>query len=137
MSSIQNLHDNPLTDTGRNDTLPSPVHSMPVDDQASAPLVLLLASGAGLAVASLYYSQPMLGILATDMGASTQDIGLVPTLTQLGYALGILLLAPLGDRHDRRQIILIKAILLVASLLACPLRPHWPLQHGVAKWLAP
>ena len=123
MSSIQNLHDNPLTDTGRNDTLPSPVHSMPVDDQASAPLVLLLASGAGLAVASLYYSQPMLGILATDMGASTQDIGLVPTLTQLGYALGILLLAPLGDRHDRRQIILIKAILLVASLLATAFAP--------------
>ncbi|RIX46883.1 MAG: MFS transporter [Rhodocyclales bacterium GT-UBC] len=86
-------------------------------------LVLLLAAGAGLAVASLYYSQPMLGILGADIGASERAVGLVPTLTQLGYALGILLLAPLGDRHDRRNIILIKAALLVAALLLGGLAP--------------
>ena len=86
-------------------------------------LVLLLASGAGLSVASLYYSQPMLGILAADIGVSAVNIGFVPTLTQLGYALGILLLAPLGDRHDRRNIILIKAALLVMSLLAAAISP--------------
>jgi len=44
---------------------------------------------------------------------------MVPMLTQAGYALGILLLAPLGDRHDRRTIILIKGLLLVAALLLC------------------
>lgn len=87
------------------------------------PLVLLLASGAGLAVASIYYSQPMLGELAADMGASTSTVGLVPTLTQLGYALGILLLAPLGDRYDRRRIILLKATALVAALLAAAAAP--------------
>ncbi|MBK1891727.1 MFS transporter [Undibacterium sp. 14-3-2] len=86
--------------------------------QPSSSLVLLLASGAGLSVASLYYSQPMLGTLAKDIGVSDVNIGFVPTLTQLGYALGILLLAPLGDRHDRRQIILIKLALLVLALLA-------------------
>lgn len=84
----------------------------------SLPLTLLLAAGAGLAVASLYYSQPMLGVLGADIGASDQAVGLVPTLTQLGYAMGILLLAPLGDRFDRRRIILIKAAVLVAALLA-------------------
>ena len=83
----------------------------------SLPLTLLLAAGAGLAVASLYYSQPMLGVLGADIGASDQAVGLVPTLTQLGYAMGILLLAPLGDRFDRRRIILIKAAVLVAALL--------------------
>ncbi|MGT2490401.1 MFS transporter [Cupriavidus basilensis] len=83
-----------------------------------ARLVLLLAAGAGLAVASLYYSQPMLGVLGPDIGASDWAVGLVPTLTQLGYALGILLLAPLGDRHDRRRIILAKAAVLSAALLA-------------------
>lgn len=88
------------------------------DQQPAPALVLLLASGAGLSVASLYYSQPMLGILAADIGAGSAAIGFVPTLTQLGYALGILLLAPLGDKHDRRQIILIKAALLVVALLA-------------------
>lgn len=83
-----------------------------------ARLVLLLAAGAGLAVASLYYSQPMLGVLGPDIGASDWAVGLVPTLTQLGYALGILLLAPLGDRYDRRRIVLAKAAVLSAALLA-------------------
>ncbi len=88
-----------------------------------APLILLLATGAGLSVASLYYSQPMLGVLGADIHASDRMIGLVPTLTQLGYALGILLLAPLGDRYDRRTIILIKAGLLALALLSSGLAP--------------
>jgi predicted MFS family arabinose efflux permease len=82
-----------------------------------ARLVLLLAAGAGLSVASLYYSQPMLGIMAPELGASNAAVGFVPTLTQLGYALGILLLAPLGDRFDRRRIILAKAVALGVALL--------------------
>lgn len=88
-----------------------------------ASLVLLLASGAGFAVASLYYSQPMLGILGADIHASDRMIGLIPTLTQLGYALGILLLVPLGDRYDRRTIILIKSGLLSLALLFSGLAP--------------
>ncbi|MDN0085694.1 MFS transporter [Crenobacter sp. SG2305] len=86
-------------------------------------LILLMAMGAGLSVAALYYSQPMLGVLAGDIGASGRATGLVPTLTQLGYALGILLLAPLGDRHDRRTIMLIKAGLLILALLLAGLSP--------------
>jgi predicted MFS family arabinose efflux permease len=86
-------------------------------------LALLLATGAGLGVASIYYAQPMLGVLGEDTGASAQTLGLVPTLTLLGYALGILLTSPLGDRHDRRTLILIKVVLLVASLLAAAMSP--------------
>jgi predicted MFS family arabinose efflux permease len=89
----------------------------------SGGLTLLLATGAGLGVASIYYSQPMLAVLGADTGASTQALGLVPTMTLLGYALGILLTAPLGDRQDRRTLILIKVALLVASLLAATLSP--------------
>lgn len=95
-----------------------------------APLILLMATGAGLAVASLYYSQPMLALLGADIHASDRMIGWVPTLTQLGYALGILLLAPLGDRYDRRTIILVKAALLVLALLGSGLAP------GIASLLA-
>jgi predicted MFS family arabinose efflux permease len=79
---------------------------------------MLMAAGAGLGAASLYYSQPMLGSLSADLGVSYREIGWIPTLTQLGYALGILLLIPLGDRHDRRQIILIKSVLLALALVA-------------------
>jgi predicted MFS family arabinose efflux permease len=92
----------------------APQHADPV---LSPSLILLLAAGAGLSVASLYYSQPMLGVLADDIGASERTVGMVPMLTQLGYALGILLLAPLGDRFDRRRIILIKAAVLTVALL--------------------
>lgn len=92
----------------------------------SAALLLLLATAAGVSVASLYYSQPMLGVLGADMQAPGSTVGWVPTLTQLGYALGILLLAPLGDRFDRRRIILIKAGALVLTLLASGLAPNMP-----------
>ena len=84
-------------------------HDTPVTQPPGLALVGLLATGAGLAVAALYYSQPMLGELGADLGATARQIGLVPTLTQLGYAAGIFLLAPLGDRFDRRRIVLAKA----------------------------
>jgi predicted MFS family arabinose efflux permease len=90
------------------------------------PRVLLLATGAGLAVASLYYSHPMLPVIAAGIGTSTRAAGWIPTLTQLGYAMGILLLAPLGDRYDRRRIILLKAGALAASLGLAAVAPSLP-----------
>ncbi|WP_377157344.1 MFS transporter [Roseateles sp. UC29_93] len=89
----------------------------------SAPLIVLLAASAGLGAASLYYSQPILAPLAEDLHASTAGIGAVPMLTQLGYAAGILLLTPLGDRFDRRKVILTKFVLLIATLLLCGFAP--------------
>ena len=84
----------------------------------SQSLVLLLSAAAGLSVASIYYCQPMLGVLGADLKVGTTEVGQLPTLTQLGYALGIVLLAPLGDRFDRRRIILIKAAMLTVALMA-------------------
>jgi predicted MFS family arabinose efflux permease len=97
-------------------------HNQPAADMPGA-LVLLLAAGAGLAAAALYYAQPMLGVLASEFNASPVAIGLVPTLTQLGYALGLILLAPLGDRFDRRRIILGKAAILCVALLTAAAAP--------------
>ena len=111
MSAIQSTHD----------------ASPNVVTAPALPLVGLLAAGAGLAVAALYYSQPMLGELGADLGASARQIGLVPTLTQLGYAAGIFLLAPMGDRYDRRRIILAKAAALVVALLAAGAASSIPL----------
>jgi len=89
----------------------------------STSLTFLLAAGTGLTVAALYYSQPTLGVLAGDLHASSRDVGWIPTLTQLGYAIGLLLLAPLGDRYDRRNIIVIKALILSAALLLTGFAP--------------
>ena len=110
MSSIQSTHESRSIGTAARDGLP-------------ASLVLLLATSAGLSVASLYYAQPMLGVLGAEIGASSRAVGLMPTLTQLGYALGILLLAPLGDRYDRRRIIVAKAAVLCAALLVAGAAP--------------
>ena len=95
----------------------------PVPGAVPGPIILLFAAGAGLAVATLYYNQPMLAVIGAGLGASARAVGWVPTLTQLGYALGILLLAPLGDRHDRRTVILLKGLALVAALLGAAAAP--------------
>ncbi|MCE1193438.1 MAG: MFS transporter [Acidovorax sp.] len=86
-------------------------------------LVGLLATGAGLGAATLYFSQPLLGLMASSLGSTPTAVGAVPTLTQLGYALGILLLAPLGDRWDRRLLIGGKAVGLALALAWCALAP--------------
>lgn len=86
-------------------------------------LLFLLAMGAGLSVASLYYSQPLLGALEAELHGAAGEVGWVPTLTQLGYALGILFFAPLGDRFDRRRIIVVKLLALALTLLASALVP--------------
>jgi len=99
------------------------VHARP---HLSSSLTFLLAGATGLTVAALYYSQPTLGVLAGDLHASPREIGWIPTLTQLGYALGLLLLAPLGDRFDRRNIILLKAVILCAALLLTAFAPGLP-----------
>lgn len=85
--------------------------------------MVLFAIGAALAVATLYYNQPMLAEIATSYHAPASVVGVIPMLTQLGYALGILLLAPLGDRYDRRAVILAKAIALLLVLVGAALAP--------------
>nr|WP_237712961.1 MFS transporter [Serratia sp. M24T3] len=87
-------------------------------------MVFTLAAGAGLSVASIYYCQPMLSIMGPSLNATLTETGMVPTLTQIGYALGILLLVPLGDRFDRRRIILLKSLLLAVALLICGFAPN-------------
>jgi predicted MFS family arabinose efflux permease len=84
-------------------------------------LVSLLAVGAGFGVASIYYSQPILSLLAVAMHASDHVIASIPTVTQLGYAMGILFLIPLGDTYDRRVMILTKAAILTLALTLCGL----------------
>ncbi|MCA1929944.1 MFS transporter [Rheinheimera sp.] len=85
--------------------------------------IFTLATGTGLSVATIYYNQPLLGLMAQDLQANVSSTGFVPTFTQIGYALGILLLVPLGDKFNRRYIILLKSLLLSLALLLCSLMP--------------
>lgn len=82
-------------------------------------VIFVLALGAGFSVAAIYYAQPLLPLIGQDLHLNINGMGLVPTLTQAGYALGILFLLPLGDRYDRRSLILLKSLSLAVLLLAC------------------
>src|SRR4051794_13016770 len=57
-------------------------------------LATTMAIGSGLAVANLYYNQPMLADMARTLQVTPHKIGLVATFTQIGYAMGMLLFVP-------------------------------------------
>lgn len=79
-------------------------------------LVLLFAAASGLSVANVYYAQPLLDALARDFGISHAAVGSVITATQIGCAVALLLLVPLGDRVDRRRLMAAQLLALVAAL---------------------
>ncbi|HBM3277720.1 TPA: MFS transporter [Klebsiella oxytoca] len=93
----------------------------PLTSRAAGWVIFILALGAGFSVAAIYYAQPLLPLMGANLHLSVEGMGLVPTLTQAGYALGILFLLPLGDRHDRRKLILMKSAALAFLLLLCSL----------------
>lgn len=88
---------------------------MTTDHSMSTGRTLLFAVAGGAAVGNLYWSQPLLDDIASSLGTSASLAGLLVTLTQVGYALGILLVVPLGDVLDRRRLI---PWVLVASAVA-------------------
>lgn len=89
---------------------------------------LAMAIACGATAANIYYNQPMLGIMEAAFPGQAAVTGLVPTATQLGFAVGLLLLVPLGDRLERQGLILIQLAALSLSLAAAALAPDaWSL----------
>ena len=89
-----------------------------------APRVLAaMAVAAGVVAANVWYNQPMLGLIARDLHASSGQVAMIPTATQIGFGIGILLLLPLGDRMDRRRLILRQFAGLTLALVAASLAP--------------
>ncbi|MDF2000169.1 MFS transporter [Peribacillus frigoritolerans] len=86
-------------------------------------MALLFATACGMAVANIYYAQPLLDSLATEFGIAHSSIGIIITITQLCYALGLLLLVPLGDLLNRRRLIIGQMLLSVLSLIVVGIAP--------------
>ncbi|MBF9130543.1 MFS transporter [Plantactinospora sp. S1510] len=86
-------------------------------------LTFLFAVAAGAAIANLYWAQPLLGFIAADLHAGTATAGWLVTATQVGYAVGVLLLVPLGDVLDRRRFVPVMLLTSAAALLLCALAP--------------
>jgi len=79
--------------------------------------VLLMAFATGVAVASNYYAQPLLHTVAGEFDVSFARAGTVVTVAQLSYALGLILLVPLGDLFERRRLIVVMSLLSAAGLV--------------------
>ena len=80
-------------------------------------LVALFACACGLSVANVYYAQPLLDALAADFTISHAAVGGIITGTQIGSALALLFLVPLGDQLDRRRLTLVQTVALIGALV--------------------
>ncbi|KEQ24448.1 MFS transporter [Paenibacillus tyrfis] len=104
-------------------TAEMPQGPLAAEEPASAPamsrsVALLFAIACGLAVANIYYAQPLLDSMASELGIDRAAVGIVITATQIFYALGLLMLVPLGDLVNRRKLIVGQMLLSVLALLA-------------------
>lgn len=87
-------------------------------------MVLLFAIAAGLAVANVYYAQPMLHLMAAEFGIPKGSAGIIVTVTQIGYGFGLLLIVPLGDVLNRRKLISGQMLLSVLALILIGFAHH-------------
>ncbi|WP_420833050.1 MFS transporter [Shimazuella soli] len=78
---------------------------------------VLLAIACGLAVANIYYAHPLLDSIANDFHIHPSTIGMVITVTQVFYAVGLIFLVPLGDLINPRRLILSQMVLMCATLV--------------------
>lgn len=95
-----------------------------IDKGISAGLTILLATACGIIVANLYYAQPLVGLISTAIGLSTSSAGLIVTLTQIGYVVGLLFLVPLGDIVENRKLVVISLLLSAVALTATVFVKH-------------
>ncbi len=105
---------------------PLTVPSHPAEEGPPRRLIVLLAVACGLTVANLYYAQPLLSELRGTFGISAVTAGGLITATQLGYALGLLLLVPLGDFVETRRLATVLLTATVVALVAGGTAPDFP-----------
>ncbi|WP_394815791.1 MFS transporter [Streptomyces gibsoniae] len=80
-----------------------------------------------MTVANLYYAQPLLSSLRDVFHISTAAAGLLITLTQVGYVIGMLFLVPLGDRLEKRRLVTVLLAVTTLALVAAGLATGFPM----------
>ncbi|WP_304133509.1 MFS transporter [Mesonia mobilis] len=93
------------------------------EQKLSNSLLYVMAVGAGLVVANNYYNQPLLNLMAKSFQVSEAAVSNIPLFTQLGYAFGLLFIIPLGDKFNRKKLILFDFIAIISSLLIAAISP--------------
>lgn len=87
-------------------------------------LLLLISVACGLCAGGNYFNQPLLSSIATDYGISAVSAALTVTLAQVSYAAGLMFLVPLGDRFERRRLIVTMLLLMALGHLICAVAPN-------------
>ena len=88
-------------------------------------LIIMLAVASGMAVGNLYWAQPLLAQITHGFGIDTAQGGFLIMATQIGYALGLFFIVPLGDVLHRRKLIFTMMLLTVIALIAVSLAPSF------------
>ncbi|CAM2159939.1 MFS transporter [Paraburkholderia tropica] len=84
-------------------------------------LIALFAFSCGAIVANLYYAQPIIELIAPSLHMTGGAASLIVSLTQIGYALGLFFIVPLGDLLENRRLMIVTALVSIASLIAASL----------------
>lgn len=100
----------------------------------SGKLVIIMAVASGVSVANIYYNQPILKDIAVSFGAEESKAGIVSMLTQVGYGCGLFFLVPLGDKVNRKKLVII--LLALLSLVCAGLTVTTSLQQVYALSVA-
>lgn len=90
----------------------------------------LMTIASGVVVGNNYYNQPLLGLMAKDFGVNENTISSIAMLTQVGFAMGLLFIVPLGDMFKRKRLILWDFLFIILSLVGMTLAPS-------VAWLLP
>jgi predicted MFS family arabinose efflux permease len=108
--------------------LPPPANSG--SDRLDRRLVALFAITTGVAVANIYYVQPLIDVIAEAFHVSDAGAGLLVALSQLGYLIGLAFLVPLGDLIERRRLIASMLLLAAVAAAACAAAPTFAALAG-------
>ncbi|MEK5278822.1 MULTISPECIES: MFS transporter [Paenibacillus] len=87
------------------------------ENHISSWMMFMLAAACGLIVANLYYAQTLVGPISVSTGLSSTAAGLIVTLTQIGYVVGLLFIVPLSDIVENRRLTIITLMVAVGALL--------------------
>ncbi|MEV4432134.1 MFS transporter [Streptomyces sp. NPDC049585] len=112
----------PATAAPRGTTPSAPVRP----DRSSGTLLAVIALCTAVTAANIYLAAPLLRLIATDFGTTPEAAGWIASVAQLGYAVGLLLFAPLGDTADRRRLVGGLSAVAGAALVAAALAPGLP-----------
>lgn len=99
----------------------------------SPSLTLLMAMTCGLVVANIYYNQPLLAEIGRSFNVKDSTVSLLATFTQVGYTIGLLFAVPLGDKVERKKLILFMLAMAFLAMLGSALAPafEWMLAAGL------